>query len=144
MVLRLINFMLGNTFLLPFDLSFIFGIISTLGKCRQHPFWWNRNKEFLEDFYSILFAFVRRIILPLISDHDGQEDWSNEDDVVDGEQYSGEDPGVQFVIEGYRPVELYKKKGRKGITLFLSIYQYSQYTHIHWLLSRFSSYRATN
>ena len=73
---------------------------------------------------------MRRIILPLISDHDGQKDWSNEDDVVDGEQYSGEDPGVQFVIEGYRPVELYEKKGRRGITLILSIYQYTTHTFI--------------
>ena len=126
-MIQLINFMLRYTFLPP-SLWFIFHFwhnISTPRKCRQHRLFWNLNSEFS----------LGKFILPLISDHDGQKDWSNEDDVVDRKQDSGEDHGVQFVIEGYRPVELYEKKGRKGITLILSIYQY---THIHWLLSRFS------
>ena len=131
-MIQLINFMLRNTFLLPScDLSFIFGIISTLGKCRQHPFWWNRNKEIPSGLLS--YNFWEKVnFIPLVSNDDGQKDWSNEDDVVDWGQNSGEDHGVQLVIKGYRPVELYKKKGWEGITLFLSIYQY---LHTHSLIA---------
>ena len=122
--IQLINFMSRNTFF-PSDLFLSFHFwhnISTLGKCRQYHFWWNRKEEIL----------LGLIFLPLISDHDRKKDWSNEDDVVDRKQNSGEDHGVQLVIKGYRPVELYKKKGWEGITLFLSIYQY---LHTHSLIA---------
>ena len=45
------------------------------------------------------------VIIPLVGDHDGEEDRSNEDDVVDWEQNSGKYHRVQFIMEGYWPVE---------------------------------------
>ena len=45
---------------------------------------------------------------PLVCNHDGEEDWSNENDVVDWEENSREYHCVQFVIEGYWPVKFWK------------------------------------
>ena len=43
--------------------------------------------------------------VPLVGNHDGEEDGAAEDDVVEGEEELGEDDGVQLIVVRKRPLE---------------------------------------